>query len=264
MNLKTELVETPAKDRQKSFTNRFLVQITLLALVSLLAMVLVERVGIGTQRSSRFVQIDYPLAFPWISATTSTDRLDRSRSLPLENRLFMLSGVLIALIICPTVALFGWRSHRLERAANALPAERPQNISSIGYLFCGIVTLSIGICVGPMAVVQQVRYTSSCENDAARLLRYNVQHDINVVTADAFQYRILPKTAGGGKGSFLGYSIPEKLARTDNAEIAATVQADSVMLTAESAYCATDIITLSMDKNGQTGSWRYVGNWGVG
>lgn len=264
MNHKTEPVETPTKDQSHSFTNKFLVQIILLALVALLAMVLVERVGIGAQRASRFAQVDYPLVFPWIGATSSTFWLDQSRSLPLANRLFMLSGILIALIICPTVAFFGWRSRRLERAASEPHAARPPNISSIGYLFCGIVMLFVGIAVVPMAVIQQVRYTSSCENNAARLLRYKVQNDINHVVADAFQYRIMPKNAGGGDGSYVGYAIPEKLARTDNAEFSAKPSSDKVMLAAESAFCATDSITLSVDARGQTGIWRYVGNWGSG
>ena len=264
MNHKTEPVETPTKDQPHAFTNRFLVQIILLALSALLAMVLVERVGIGAQRASRFAQTDFPLVLPWISAAMPTYWLDRSGSLPLAVRLLMLSGILIALILCPTVALFGWRSRRLERAAMGPHAARPPNISSIGYLFCGIVTLFVGIAVVPMAVIQQVRYTSSCENDAARLLRYKVQNDINHVVADAFQYRILPKNAGGGDGSYVGYAIPENLARTDNAEFSATPSSDKVMLAAESAFCATDSITLTLDARGQTGVWRYVGNWGAG
>ena len=264
MNHKTEPVETPMKDQERSFTNRFLVQIILLALVALLTMVLAERVGIGAQRASRSSQADYPLVFPWISATSSTLWLDQSGSLPLANRLFMLSGILIALIICPTVALFGWRSRRLERAASESRAARPPSISSIVYLFCGIVTVFVGIAVVPMAVIQQVRYTSSCENDAAKLLRNKVQSDINFVIADAFQYHILPRNAGGGGGSYAGYSIPDKLARTDNAEFTAVVKADTVLLAAESALCATDSITFSIDAHGQTGAWRYVGNWGSG
>ena len=264
MNLKTEPVETPAKNQPQPFTDKFLVQISLLALVALLAMVFAERVGIGAQQPSRFALTDYPLALPWIGAVTSINWLDQSVFLPLANRLYMLSGILIALIICPTVALFGWRSRRLERAANGSGSARPPKISSIGYLFCGIVMLFVGVPAIPMAVVQQVRYTSSCENDAARLIRYKVQNDISHVVADAFQYRVLPRKAGGGGGTYTGYSIPEMLARTDNAEFSANVQPDSIMLTAESAFCATDSITLSVDAHGYTGAWRYVGNWGAG
>jgi hypothetical protein len=264
MNHKTEQAETPTKNQPQSFTDKFLVQISLFALVALLAMVLVERIGIGAQRPSRFALTDYPLALPWIAAVTSTYWPDQSIFLPLANRIYMLSGILIALIICPTVALFGWRSRRLERAANGSSAARPPSISSIGYLFCGIVMLFVAIPVVPLAVLQQLQYKSSCENDAARLLRYYVQNELNHLTADAFQYRIVPKSAGGGEGSYIGYSIPEKLARTDNAEFAAVVEADRVVLTAESAFCSTDSIALSMDAHGQTGTWRYVGNWGVG
>ncbi len=70
MNHKTEQEETHTKNQPQSFTDKFLVQISLLALVALLAMVFVERVGIGAQQPSRFALTDYPLALPWIAAVT--------------------------------------------------------------------------------------------------------------------------------------------------------------------------------------------------
>lgn len=265
MNPKTEDIENSEKGQRRSFTNKFLLQICILTFLALAAMVLVERVALSRlQRYSR-VQIDMPLALPWISAADATMySLAREASAPRAVGLYILSGVLVVFILCPTVFLFGWRKRRLEQPSSIPPEDRPIGTSSLAYVFSGIVTCFIALAVVPLAVVTDVSQKSRCESETARMLRYNVSNEIDFIAANAFQFRLLPKNLGGGEGTYAGYKIPEKLARTDFAEYTATAKPDTLELRAESATCASNVITLILDRHGTTSQWSYQGNWGAG
>lgn len=260
MNLKTDS-EEPGQSKPTSFTNAFLLQISVLTLVALVVMMSVERAGSALYRT---LLIDNPFLLSWIGAINSISWLNEPGMLPLSNRILILSSILLSLVVFPTVFLFGWRSRRLDQSHSTVKPARPVGIGSIVYLFSMIATMFIAIIVVPLTVVQQARYVSSCENTKARLHRYVVEHEIDVLTAGAFQYRILPKSAGGGGGSYLGYTIPEKLARTDEADYTTQISADTVSYVAVSAYCATDRIKVKLDPRGQTPVWIRQGNWGAG
>jgi|GEM_PF-2256629 hypothetical protein len=261
MNLKTEPEAISGQNEPKSFTNTFLVQISVLALLAVLVMIFAERLGLSTYRRSL---TNEPFLLTWIGAINSISWLDEPGLLPLSNRIIIFSSMLLSFIVFPTVFLFGWRSRRLDRAHGVAAPLRSLGMGSIAYVFSMIATMFMVITIGPVTVFQQARYVSSCENNNARLLRYNVQHEIDVLTASAFQYRILPKAEGGGGGSYLGYGIPDTLARTDVAEYTAQVSADTVSYVAESAFCETDRMTVKLDPNGKTPVWLMQGNWGSG
>lgn len=54
------------------------------------------------------------------------------------------------------------------------------------------------------------------------------------LSANAYQYRIRPKTMGGGDGSFEGYKIPSKLDTTENAFYEAEVYSEKIIFTGTS------------------------------
>lgn len=264
MNQITEPSKNPGQDRPPEFSPGFLALVCLLTVLVLLLILGVERILAPRMLYYRQLQIDIPLVFPWITASNMSLMGYDTKALRLldPTRLYLLSGILIAFVICPTVFLFGWRQRRLGSGSS--PHGQSRQTVSLGYAFGLVVTLFVGVAVIPMNIVYELSNKSRCENDAARLLRYAVVNDLHLVTANVYQYRLLPKELGGGNGSYLGYEIPEKLARTDNAEYTATVRADTVQIRAESATCATNTITLEINKHGSTGIWRYEGNWGVG
>lgn len=267
MNQTTEPPKNSGQDRPPEFSPGFLALVCFLTVLVLLLILSVERILAPKMLYYRQLQIDIPLVFPWITASNMSLMGYDTKALRLLDpaRLYLLSGILIAFVICPTVFLFGWRQRRLERmGSGSSPHGQSRRTVSLGYAFGLVVTLFVGVAVIPMNIVYELSNKSRCENDAARLLRYAVVNDLHLVTANVQQYRLLPKELGGGSGSYLGYEIPEKLARTDNAEYTATVKADTVQIRAESATCATNTITLEINKHGSTGIWRYEGNWGVG
>jgi len=261
MNLKTEPGATSGQNEPKSFTNAFLLQISVLALFALLVMIFAER---SAPSAYRRLLINDPFLLTWIGAVNSISWLDEPGVLPLSNRIIIFSSMLLSFVVLPTFFLFGWRSRRLDQSHRVAAPSRSLGIGSIAYVFSMIATMFIAVVVGPLTVFQQMRHVSSCENNNARLLRYKVQHEIDVLTASAFQYRILPKAEGGGGGSYLGYGIPDTLARTEIAEYTAQVSADTVSYVAESAFCETDRMTVKLDPNGKTPVQLMQGNWGSG
>lgn len=266
MNPKTDPVADRQGDQQPSFSNKFIVQIVLLTIIVLAALVLIERVGLGGRSAYRsHLQIDTPLVLPWLSVTELSRGFDQEPRVPQPVRFYMLAGILLTFVICPTVFMFEWRRRRLQRIAGSAPRHAGSlTWTSLVYGFCGALTLLVGAGVIPYAVLMELGNRSACDNNEARLLRSYVQNEILVVGANAFQYRLLPKTLAGGAGSYIGYGIPEALARTDHAEYSVTVKPDSIEFKAESAFSTTDFITVNLDKHGQMTNWMYQGNWGVG
>jgi hypothetical protein len=56
-----------------------------------------------------------------------------------------------------------------------------------------------------------------------------VIHGIYRVSLNAYQYKILPKSFGGGGGSYVGYRIPDEFAKTKYGEYTATDETDSTL-----------------------------------
>jgi hypothetical protein len=73
---------------------------------------------------------------------------------------------------------------------------------------------------------------------------------INNLAANAYQFKIRPKTMGGGNGIFTGYKIPNSLVENDEASFTAEVFADSVMITGISKQ-KLGSISATMDDKGR-------------
>lgn len=79
--------------------------------------------------------------------------------------------------------------------------------------------------------------TATRQNSTIQALHYGyivanrdgVINDLNNLASSAFQFRIRPTSMGGGGGTYLGYTIPKKLANNDNGAYSASVFGDSVI-----------------------------------
>jgi hypothetical protein len=266
----TEPTKNTGGKKQPFIPTALLVQLCVIAFVALSLMILLERVVMAGARMRMDLQIDSPLVYPWITVGNNTltaalrgfeGRIPGISSV----KIYLLAGILIAFVMCPTFFLFGWRTRRLARMSGAfVPLRSLQDVSSIGYAFCGVVVGFVVVTIGPLTAIQMTRAVSQCESEAARLLRYETTTELNFILDDVLQYRLLPKEVGGGNGSYLGYVIPEELARTEKAEYTATVNADKVIVKAESANCATNTMTATLDARGLTRPILFEGNWGYG
>jgi hypothetical protein len=82
-----------------------------------------------------------------------------------------------------------------------------------------------------------------------------VTSKLNNIAADAAQYKLRPKTLGGGRPSYVGYVIPEKMRSDENgtyaiigspSDVSVTFQATSSMNASWTASCVMDSTAQSM------------------
>lgn len=258
MNLKTESGERPGQHEAPEFSRGFLWKI---GLITIIAMVTILVAGALNMRiSSR------PFMSPWTfgsevalrNAFTDTGGAGTWVPTPAEQ-FFVLAGIIVTFVICPTVYLFGWR--RRQSGSTSSVTTRTLCLESVVWGFCGVMTWSIVILIGPVTLTQELSTASRCDAEASRVQRDGMINEMKLIGTDAFTYRVRPKDLGGGTGSYVGYVIPERLARAENGEYTATVSADSISIKGESATCATNTITATVNRSGQAYGWRYEGNW---
>jgi hypothetical protein len=73
------------------------------------------------------------------------------------------------------------------------------------------------------------------------------------ISADAYQYKIRPRTLGGGLPSYLNYSIPLKLQSDENGTYTLrNVTSTQIQLRAISALNASMIVDMTIDSLGKT------------
>ena len=136
----------------------------------------------------------------------------------LAIRLGILFGLLLAFVLGPTAFFFSWRKLTLERQEGAV---RPANI---GFILGGVVLLFYVLSVGLGSIVQHKSFVSMQSAQELGGNRDGIIAGLSRVSLDAYQYKILPRSMGGGGGSYSGYDIPEPLRKSD----AGTVQIVSV------------------------------------
>lgn len=165
--------------------------------------------------------------YPWFTAgITVGSGLDVFSGLPLTpptdgQRASMLLGLLLGIIVGPTLLLFSWRAARVHPG-------KPH--SKLGFLIGGMLTYAIALPAVPTALMQWSNYESMQSAQAQGEGRDEVIFAVQLVLRDAKQYRILPASEGGGNGTFGGYTMPVGLSgnRFGNYEVLS--RSDSVLV----------------------------------
>jgi hypothetical protein len=118
-------------------------------------------------------------------------------------------------------------------------------------IILGVIIVGIAIAVGLSLFSAQ-----SIESNRDALI-----NDINNLNAHAYQYYIRPTSMGGGGGTFVGYTIPAKMASNDNGTyVASGLTATTITFTGTStAGNGTVANTFSAATGKVTGAFTYTG-----
>jgi len=83
-------------------------------------------------------------------------------------------------------------------------------------------------------------------------------NDLNNLAAVSYQYRIRPRSMGGGQGSYMGFELPQALRVNENATYSIRgIDQDTVKFMAVSIY-GYGVITVQIDQDGRLGNWYYT------
>ncbi len=120
-------------------------------------------------------------------------------------------------------------------------------------IILGVIIVGIAIAVGLSLFSAQ---SIQSNKDA-------IINDLNNIAAHAYQFKIRPASMAGGAGSYVGYSIPTKMASNANATYTSTATATHVTFTAVSANNSANTVVAQIDTDGKfvTSAWSYTGDF---
>jgi hypothetical protein len=118
-------------------------------------------------------------------------------------------------------------------------------------IILGVIIVGIAIAVG---IAQFGSGSISSSKDA-------LVNDLNNLSINAFQYKSLPRSMGGGSGSYVGYTIPQKLRTNEDGTFAVSGATASRVTFLATSGIGYGTITVICDSMGQLGSFTYSGQF---
>jgi hypothetical protein len=118
-------------------------------------------------------------------------------------------------------------------------------------IILGVIIVGIAISVGLSLFAAQ-----SIQSNKDAMI-----NDMNNLAANAYQFRIRPRSMGGGSGSYANYNIPQRLRSNENGSYVPTPSADAITIVGTSVQNTTNSITAIVGSNGKLGSWTYAGDF---
>jgi hypothetical protein len=177
---------------------------------------------------------------------------------PIDDRARALGPLLISMVLCPTVFFLEWRRRHLAKVKLQRP---PLGISGNFYTLCGLVTLFVALAVGPTAYFGEKARANTRHAQAVQTNRDFTIDELNLLAMDAAQYNILPRQLGGGGRSFVGYSVPETKAKTEEASYTVTEIRNVVVFRAVSSKFPLCAVQVKVDSLGHMRDWVYEGEF---
>ena len=267
---KIESRDISIKGDSHEFGRGFLLTVSLLTIVALGAMIVSDRITNSTE-SSPFGYRHFSL-FPWTVAagkSIANGLAEFSGKIPempsASLQVAALGGLLLTFVICPTVFLFRWRERRLNRNLR-LPG-RPLTISGLIYGICQVITVFFAIAIVPMTVVQYSTHQMIRTNQAIQEDKDQIINTIGPIATGLRQYRILPKSMGGGQGSFRGFSLPARFTQNRIAAFTVIASNDTASIEArslavpEASVCVRIIGGKGLDSGSRYFQWSYEGKF---
>jgi hypothetical protein len=129
------------------------------------------------------------------------------------------------------------------------------------YALCGLVTMFVAVAVGPIAFVSEKSRADLRHAQAVQSNKDAMINELNMLAVDAAEYNILPRQLGGGERSFLGYSVPETIAKTEEASYTVTGTMNVAAFRAISARYPSCTIEVNVDSLGHMREWTYEGEF---
>jgi len=118
-------------------------------------------------------------------------------------------------------------------------------------IILGVIIVGIAIAVG----------LSLFSAQSVQSNRDAIINDLNNLAAQAYQFRIRPSSMGGGQGDYTTFTIPTKMQTNQNGTYTAANTTNTIVFTAVSAQNASNSIKVTIDSNGNLGSWSYYGDF---
>jgi hypothetical protein len=178
---------------------------------------------------------------------------------PIDDRVRALGPLLISMVLCPTVFFLEWRRRRLAKAS--FLQRTPLRMAGGLYGLCGMVTVLVAVAVGPIAYIGENARANMRHAQAIQSNRDAIINELNLLALDAAQYKILPRQLGGGGRSFVGYSVPEKNAKTEDASYTVTEARNVVIFRAVSTRYPSCAVQVNVDSLGHMREWIYAGEF---
>ena len=198
--------------------------------------------------------------YPWLTATgvTVANGIDVFSGLPLTppsdgQRASMLVGLLLGLVIGPTLLLFSWRQAKVRESDGKAR-------SKIGFLIGGMLTYAVALPALPTAMLQWSNYQAMQSAQAQGEGRDEVIFAIQLILRDAKQYKILPSSEGGGNGTFSGYALPVSLSGNQFGNFEVTGRSDSVLVVKGVPILNPSSATIATLSTNGSLTWRYQNN----
>lgn len=118
-------------------------------------------------------------------------------------------------------------------------------------IILGVIIVGIAIAIG----IAQFGSESASSNKDALI------NDLNNLGVNAYQFKMLPSSMGGGSGTYTQYAIPSKLRTNEDGTFSVSLAAaNSITLVATSAI-GYGTITVTCDSVGQLGGFTYTGQF---
>ena len=97
---------------------------------------------------------------------------------------------------------------------------------------------------------------TSIENNRDKII-----NDLNNLAAYSYQYRIRPKSMGGGEGSYMGFTIPKGLSSNKNASFEAIVVDKDKVQFAATSLMGYGAVRVTINEMGVFANWEYSGKF---
>jgi hypothetical protein len=170
-----------------------------------------------------------------------------------------LAGLLIAVVLCPTIFLLEWRRRRVFEATKH--ERQPLKVSSVFYALTGAITLYMAAAMLPITIASESARTSLRHAVAVQFNRDAIINEMNLIEIDLLQYYILPKKLGGGNHTYDGFRLRQQLKRTDDASYVVSVEKSQVDIHASSVRFPSCRIDVKVDSAGRMTEWNYGGEF---
>ncbi|MCI0556276.1 MAG: hypothetical protein L0287_35480 [Anaerolineae bacterium] len=170
-------------------------------------------------------------------------------------------GILSVLLFGPFLGIPAWvmGNSDLKKIRAGLIAASAKGLTQ-GGMILGIVGTFFGVFT---IIIIGIAIAVGLSMFSAQSISWNKDgmiNELNNLCANAYQYRTLPASEGGGAGSYLGYEIPEEMAETENGVYRVTVALkDTIRFTGVSKLDELNTITVYIDETGRRREWTYTG-----
>lgn len=169
----------------------------------------------------------------------------------------ILLGLLTAFVLAPSLLFFSWRTIAVKAKEAALsPATIGFGLGVVLMVMSALPTFSAAI-IHPM-VASQMREAQALGEDRDQVIR-----GLWRVSVDAYQYKILPKSLGGGEGSYLGYEVPASLRDFESNEYTAVSVSDTTftLLGSSTQFPGAGVQGVYDGQGKLSGTFKFMGSY---